>query len=727
MIKYINILFLTFLLIGCTGKETIKPIKSPTAQNDSSQNFIQSSHSTINGDTLYSETTNDTTSENGVDPIVAQSLESARKHYITALRAETDGDSTRCANEFEFAINILNDLSYYPGIEKNQDFNDLSLSIVEDYGLYIANIDSLGDQTSIFALREKLNQLLEGEDSPEQYRTREVMPGLTVPLVINGFVQIYMDYFTGRGKHHMERWVKRSGKYFPMMKRIFREENVPEELIYLSMIESGLNPVARSWAKAVGIWQFIKGTGKLYGLEGNWWYEDRRNVEKATRAAAQHLRDLYNDFGDWHLAIASYNSGPGRVRSAMRRSGTSVFWFLRKNLPLETRNYVPQYIAAAVIAMNPEKFGISVERDLELIYDVVKIDQCVDLRVLAECASTDVDILQELNPELLQLCTPPGYSEFELKIPKGSIEGFNEKFAQLPDEKKRDWAVHLIKKGETIGKIAKKYGISSYVIAEANNISVKKKLSSGQSLLIPVSLKMNLLASKDEAPAKKQKSVKRKVDARGKTKITYKVKSGDTLSELAERFDVRISDLRNWNDIAYGRQLKANATIEIFIDANKSEKLAAAENVQIDQSQIVADAGKKIKKSSKKNLNKSYWTNHVVRSGESFFTIAKKYGVTSQDIKNWNGIRSNKIMPGQELEIYLVSENPVVAEAKTKNPVQTAKGKRTIEHQVKKGDSLYQIAAQYKISVAQIKNWNNFRSDKITVGQVIVIYLDGGA
>ncbi len=711
MIKYVNIFFLTFLLIGCTGKETTKPNNNPSLQIDSSNNFLPLSHSATDGDTLYSETTDDTTSENGIDPIVAQSLESARRHYLSALRAENEGDSIRCAIEFEYAINILNELSYYPSIEKNQDFNDLSNSIIEDYELYIANIDSLGDKTSIFALREKLNQLLEGADLPEQYTTREVIPGLTVPLVINGFVQIYIDYFTGRGKHHMERWVKRSGKYFPMMKRIFREENVPEELIYLSMIESGLNPVARSWAKAVGIWQFIKGTGKLYGLEGNWWYDDRRNVEKATRAAAQHLRDLYNDFGDWHLAIAAYNSGAGRVRSAMRRSGTDVFWFLRKFLPLETRNYVPQYIAAAVIAMNPEKFGIFVEREPELIYDVVTIDQCVDLRVLAECASTDVEVLQELNPELLQLCTPPGYKGFELKIPKGSLDTFNEKFAQLPEEKKRDWAVHQVKKGETLSKIAKKYGISSYVLAEANNISVKKKLSSGQSLLIPVSSKLSLLASQDDTPAKKQKSVKRKVDARGKTKITYKVKSGDTLSELAERFDVRISDLRNWNDIPYGRQLKADATIEIFVDSDKTEKFAAA------------DSQKKITKRNK-NLKKAYWTNHVVRRGESLFTIAKKYGVTSQDIKNWNGIRSNKIIPGQELEIYLVSENPVIAESKSKTSGQTTKGKRVLEHQVKSGDSLYQIAALYNVSVNQIKTWNNIRGNKIIVGQVIIIYID---
>ncbi len=230
--------------------------------------------------------------------MVSAQLEKAREHYVSALNAQDRGDSLRCANQFEISIEILNDLSYVPDIESNRDYNDLSKAIVEDYEQYIAKIDSLGPQASIFALRANLDQYVENSDTSANEPTAEVIRTSGVPLVLNDLVQRNIAYFQGRGRSHMERWLSESGKYFPTMRRILAEEGVPEDLVYLTMVESGVNPVARSWAKAVGMWQFVKGTGRLYGLKGDYWYDERRNFELATRAAARHMKDLYDQFGE---------------------------------------------------------------------------------------------------------------------------------------------------------------------------------------------------------------------------------------------------------------------------------------------------------------------------------------------------------------------------------------------------------------------------------------------
>jgi len=714
------------ILFGCSSEKTTKLSSSVNAASDNSYQLalgdsLSESNQTAVCDSLVADSSE--------DALTSQLLERARGHYQSALDAEESGDSVHSANEFEYAIGILNELGDYPNIENNRDFNDLSRSIVADYEKYIANIDSLGSESSIFALRNKLNQIDESSDTTNQDRTQKIISTPSIPLVINGHVQQNIDFFQGRGREHFEKWLYLSGRYFPVMRKVFREEGVPQELMYLSMIESGLNPTAHSWARAVGLWQFVRGTGMLYGLKGNFWYDERRDFEKATHASARYLKDLYGEFGDWYLVLAAYNSGAGRVYRGIRRSGSTDFWKMRPNLPRETRNYVPQYIAAAVMTMDPKSYGFDVAPADSFAYETVTVKECVDLTVLAKCANTDVETLSDLNPELLRWCTPPGGNGYALRIPAGTKAAFQQNYAGLSDSEKRDYLVHDVRKRESLASIAKKYGISSAMLAEANHLT-RKRVSVGQSLIIPVPPTKSFYHAENVVDDSQPRSARKRHAAQvasdspqGKEKLVYKIRKNDSLGKIADWFDVRISDLRRWNEIPYGSSIQAGEMLNVWVPQDQKEKYAAI-NAWSDADHtkaLVSNDESGDEKPVASAQPSSYWVKYRVKAGENLGKIAHRYSVGVEDLRKWNALTSSVVRKGQQLEILVEDTTATVSKASLAVVKDSVKTQKAVAYKVKKGDTLHSIASAFGVSINRLRSINKIRGNHLHVGQAIYI------
>jgi len=480
-----------------------------------------------------------------------------------------------------------------------------------------------------------------GEDASEEDFNLEVLSDerpkkgveFDIPIVINAKVEQFVQYFQTTLRNRFSNWLALSGKYIPIMRALLRENGLPEDLVYLALIESGFNPYAYSRSKACGPWQFIYLTGKRYGLRVDWWVDERRDPEKSTVAAAKYLKDLYDMFACWYLAAASYNAGENKIAAAMKRYRTEDFWELTKYryLKQETKDYVPQMIAAALIAKDPEKYGfVGIEYQEPLRYEKVNVPPLTSLSLIAAACEITLDELKELNPQLLRWCTPPE-KPYEIKIPLGKKERFLKNFETLQPSERPPYRIHVVKRGENLVRVSRLYGVNGQTILDANQLGKGSRLSPGMNLIIPLPPHAPSdpnggakLTAKKKGEGRVQPAIEE-----GEEEILYTIKKGDTLWAIANEMGVNIGALSRWNNLHPEKKLRPG------------DKL----RVRVTTAKVPPEPAKK-----KGPLEIIY----EVKEGDTLWGIAKKYNLTIDDIRSWNNLEeADRIYPSDRLRLRL--------------------------------------------------------------------------
>ncbi len=500
------------------------------------------------------------------------------------------------------------------------------------------------------------------------------LPG--VELERNRQVENAMKFFQGKGRKVFGRWLKRAEYNIPFMTKILREEGIPDELVYIAMIESGFNYTAYSSANAAGPWQFIQSTGRIFGLKINWWYDERRDPEKATRAACQYFRKLYLQFGDWDLAMASYNCGEGNVARQIRKTGQRDFWKMSK-LPHETRNYVPTYIAAAIMAQNPTEYGFEpINYRLSDPVDSVWVTESVDLKLAASLVGSDYQTLKALNPWCLRWSTPPD-EDLWLILPDGTADSFKVAYAAIPEDQRRiAQSIHTVRKGETLAAIAKKYGttVSEILAVKENRIRKNNTLLIGQEIILPVAPSHYKETASEYKVAAESGSL-------GK-QVTYKVKRGDNLSAIASKFGTTVSAIKANNRLYKSNKIFAGQ--KLIIQAGKSSTATASD-----------EAPPQAQESP---------TYHVVKKGEVLSEIATKYHVYTKDLMRINDIDDpRKLFVGMKLKLR----------GSGGDEVQMASASVRDTHVVKRGDTIGKIARKYGKRESELLRANGLSKNSV--------------
>ena len=470
------------------------------------------------------------------------------------------GDFEAARQKFDQAVSLLLESKY--DLTADDRLGAEFDKLVEDiHGLDVASQESSESPNAhreVPAPIESIANLTFPVDPQVKERAEQELKSVhsDLPLISNDFVDGVLTYFQGRGRGFIEKVLKRRGEYDPILSAALSKEGLPHDLIYLAAGESAFNPMAVSKARCVGIWQFALGTGAMYGLKKDPWVDDRRDPVKSSEAAARHLKDLYHTFGDWYLAMAAYDSGPMVVQRAVEKTGYADYWTLRSlhALPRETENYVPIFLATALIGKDPKAYGFDVDGDPPLNVDRVLMSEPTDLRLVAQLIDHPIEELIQLNPSLLRWTTPANNPDFQLNLPAGTGDVFQKAVAAIPSDKRIWWRAYKVEGSETLASVAKKYRISTVALAQANGLNRDTELEAGARLVLPLS------------PG--STSSLQRVRERGtyaSRPIAYRVRSGDTVELIADRFDVTAYQLRHWNHLATSSKLTPGKTLRVYV------------------------------------------------------------------------------------------------------------------------------------------------------------------
>jgi membrane-bound lytic murein transglycosylase D len=518
------------------------------------------------------------------DPVVTL-INSSEQHFKAGQTELEQGHVEAAKQEFDRAVNILLESPYggrtEPRIREHFD------RLVDRISTYEVRALSTGDGFTekkyeaasideLLALSATLGTPAAGAELKVAVQSDLETADHDIAIPLNPRVLAYIELFQGRLHDFIEEGMKRGSQYLPMIQGVFRAEGLPLDLAFVPLVESAFKPNALSRAKAKGVWQFMAGTALENGLRRDWYIDERSDPEKATVAAAKYLRVLSKMFdGDWHLALASYNGGPGRMQRAMKRAGIDDFWALSakpKLLPRETREYVPMILAAMVIARNPSQYGFDFEPETAPEIDTVTLPGPVDLRRVAEWTDTSIDHIQALNPELRRWTTPVKDTQYQLKVPAGKAAVVTARLSLAPPADLTSLKYYTVKRGETLLTIARKLRVSKADLAEANYLRGTASIAAGQKLMVPHEASV-LMASGTQQPApatearttvEQSGQLARAVASSNRVKTNYQVRRGDTLASVARLFKTTVASLKSWNPRLPGTQLMAGQRLTVY-------------------------------------------------------------------------------------------------------------------------------------------------------------------